>query len=107
MLADVALTTAQVEAVGHRDGPLIVVGGAGTGKTCVIEERFRRLVQRGCRPERVAVLTPSAARCDVLRERLEGSVASGYEELFVLTPIQLAAVVLGGWSRCSTPETVW
>jgi DNA helicase-2/ATP-dependent DNA helicase PcrA len=97
MLSDVVLIPGQqLEAVTHRGGPLVVVGGAGTGKTRVIEERFRWLVDEGCRPERIAVLTPSNARCDALRERLEGALARGYEELFVLTPIQLAWVVLGG-----------
>ncbi len=96
MLSDVVLTPAQVEAVRHSGGPLVVVGGAGTGKTRVIEERFRWLVGEGARPERIAVLTPSEASADALRERLEGSLTRGYDELFVLTPIQLASVVLGG-----------
>jgi DNA helicase-2/ATP-dependent DNA helicase PcrA len=101
MLSDVALTAeallpAQREAVTHRGGPLVVFGAAGTGKTAVIAARFCRLVAQGCKPERIAVLAPSAGRADALRGRLEGALDRGYEELFVLTPTQLAAVILGG-----------
>ena len=55
----------------HRGGPLVVVGGAGTGKTSIIAERFGWLVEEGSRPERIAVLVPSEARADALRERLD------------------------------------
>ena len=75
---------------------MVVLGAAGTGKTRVVEARFEWLADHGTRPERIAVLTPSEARSDAIRERLEHTLASGYEELFVLTPVQLAAVVLGG-----------
>jgi DNA helicase-2/ATP-dependent DNA helicase PcrA len=74
----------------------VVLGAAGTGKTRVISARFRWLVSQGLGPERIAVLAPSAARADALRGRLEGALDRGYEELFVLTPTQLAAVILGG-----------
>jgi DNA helicase-2/ATP-dependent DNA helicase PcrA len=92
---DPDLLPAQREAVTFRGGPLLVVGGAGTGKTTVIEARFRWFVELGCRPERLAVLTPSAARADALRERLEGVLESGYEQLYVVGPVELAALVLG------------
>ena len=78
-----------------------MLGAAGTGKTRVISERFSWLVAQGCRPERIAVLVPSVARADALRSRLEGSLDRGYEELFVVTPTQLAAVILGGTGPAS------
>jgi DNA helicase II / ATP-dependent DNA helicase PcrA len=101
MLSDVgrdtdSLLSDQREAVNHRGGSLVVLGAAGTGKTRVIAARFCWLVAHGCRPERIAVLAPSTARVDALRSRLEGALEQGYEELFVLTPSQLAAVILGG-----------
>ncbi|MGZ4253980.1 MAG: ATP-dependent helicase [Solirubrobacteraceae bacterium] len=95
----------QRDAVTHRGGPLVVLGAAGTGKTRVISERFSWLVSQGCKPERIAVLVPSAARADALRSRLEVALDRGYEELFVLTPTQLAAVILcGGGPASDTVE---
>jgi DNA helicase II / ATP-dependent DNA helicase PcrA len=85
---------AQRQAVTHRGGPLLVLGAAGTGKTRVIGDRFCWLVEQGCSPERIAVLAPSTARATALRGRLESALARGYEELFVLTPVELAASIL-------------
>src|SRR5712692_9385801 len=39
------LNEAQRRAITHGDGPLLVIAGAGTGKTCVITERIRHLLQ--------------------------------------------------------------
>jgi DNA helicase-2/ATP-dependent DNA helicase PcrA len=90
------LLPAQRDAVTHADRRLIVLGGAGTGKTRVIEARFHWLVGQGCKPERIGVVVPTVARAGALRDRLEGSLALGYEQLFVLTPAELAGLVLRG-----------
>ena len=100
MLADVApaldgLLPAQREAVTHRGGPLLVLGAAGTGKSRVIEARFRWLVEQGCAPARLAVVTPSIGRADAVRGTLESALQDGYEELFVVTPVELAALLCG------------
>jgi DNA helicase-2/ATP-dependent DNA helicase PcrA len=92
---DEELLPAQRAAVTHTGGRLLVVGAAGTGKTRVVVGRFRWLVASGCAPERIAMLAPSVARTEALRERLEGSLEHGYEQLFVLTPVELAAASLG------------
>ena len=39
-------------------------------------------------------MTPSPGRADALRGTLEGRLAAGYEQLFVLTPVELAALIL-------------
>ncbi len=88
------LTANQRAAVTHRGGRLLVVGPAGTGKTRVIETRFRWLVAHGTRAERIVVVVPTAARADAVRARLEVALVEAYEELFVLTPVQLAALIL-------------
>ncbi len=90
------LTPAQADAVTHADRRLIVAGPAGSGKTRVIEERFAWLVRGGCEPGRIGVLVPTANRAAALRAALEIRLERGYEQLFVLTPTGLAALVLRG-----------
>ncbi len=51
------LNPAQLEAAHTLDGGLLVVAGAGTGKTRVIEERTARLLERGVAPERILLMT--------------------------------------------------
>jgi DNA helicase-2/ATP-dependent DNA helicase PcrA len=101
MLSDVALTLDhllpdQRDPVTYQGGPLLVLGGAGAGKTSVIEARFRWLVSQGSVPERIALVAPSGARTDALTARIEGTLAGAYDELFILTPVDLAALILGG-----------
>ncbi len=99
MLSDVGLTLdpllpIQREAVTCECEPLLLLGAAGTGKTRTLEARLARLVEHGCRPERVLLLTPSAARADATRARLERVLDGGYDELFVMSPVELAALIL-------------
>ena len=99
MLSDMGLTLdpllpIQLEAVTCEREPLLVLGAAGTGKTRTLEGRFLALVEQGCRPEQVLLLTPSAARADATRSRLERELQGGYDELFVLPPVELAALIL-------------
>ena len=88
------LTSDQRNAVTHRGGRLIVRGGAASGKTRVIETRFRWLIEHGCAPERICLLAASQARAAASSERLETALELGYEELHVLTAPQLAALIL-------------
>ncbi|HEX4427999.1 MAG TPA: ATP-dependent helicase [Frankiaceae bacterium] len=54
---DAGLDDAQLAAVTHGHGPLIVVAGAGTGKTRTLTSRVAHLLERGVAPERVLLLT--------------------------------------------------
>ena len=65
------LTAAQHEAVAHPGGPLLVIGGAGSGKTRLLAERFAWLASNGTSPESILVLAFSPAAADELRERIE------------------------------------
>ncbi len=99
MLSDVGLTLdpllpVQRDAVTSDREPLLVLGAAGTGKTRTLEGRFQWFVEQGCRPERVLLVTPSAARADATRARLEGGLPGAYDELFVISPVELAALIL-------------
>ncbi len=54
---DAGLDDAQLAAATHGDGPLIVVAGAGTGKTRTLVSRVAALIDRGVDPERILLLT--------------------------------------------------
>src|SRR5215213_8598605 len=79
------LSRAQEAAVTHADGPLVVVAGAGTGKTHTVVHRFAWLVDEGVPAEQILALTFSARAAADLRERLEALLESPYEELHVET----------------------
>ncbi|UQX89303.1 ATP-dependent helicase [Jatrophihabitans telluris] len=51
------LDPAQAAAVEHGDGPLVIVAGAGTGKTTTLTARVAHQLRRGCRPEELLLLT--------------------------------------------------
>lgn len=51
------LDAAQLQAVEHGDGPLVIAAGAGTGKTRVLTSRVARLLEAGAAPERILLLT--------------------------------------------------
>src|SRR5213594_3336022 len=74
------LNDAQGSAVEHQGGPLLVVAGAGSGKTWTLACRVARLVDRGVLPERILLLTFTrrAAREMLSRaERLTGERSVG------------------------------
>src|SRR4029079_12491025 len=77
------LNRAQEDALAHADGPVVVVAGAGTGKTHTLVHRFAWLVDQGVAAERILALTFSPRPVSDLRERLEARLAAPYEELHV------------------------
>jgi DNA helicase-2/ATP-dependent DNA helicase PcrA len=65
-----ALTEAQQRAVAHGDGPLVVIAGAGSGKTRTLVARVGSLLQGGVAPERLCLLTFSRRAASEMLGRL-------------------------------------
>ena len=66
-----SLTAEQRAAVAHDDGNLLIVAGAGTGKTTTLAARLADLVRRGVAPERILLLTFSRRAASELVSRAE------------------------------------
>src|SRR4051794_39465428 len=80
-----ALNAAQLDAVTQPGGPLLVLAGAGTGKTRTLVERFAWLVSEGTPADAMLALTFANGAAAEMRERLETCIRTPWEELWVST----------------------
>ena len=73
------------EVVTHPDGPLLVLGGAGTGKTHELQQRFAWLVKEGVPAHSILALAFSPRAAESMLTAIEELVEPPYEELHVRT----------------------
>lgn len=71
------LNPRQLEAVTHGDGPLLVVAGAGSGKTRTLAYRVSYLISRGIAPERILLLTFTRRAAEEMLRRAAFVIPTG------------------------------
>jgi DNA helicase-2/ATP-dependent DNA helicase PcrA len=76
-------TDGRDRAIGHGDGPLLVLGAAGTGKTELLARRLARLAVSGTAAERILVIGSTRATSRRLCERTEALLQGPFEELWI------------------------
>lgn len=80
------LTSEQRAAVVHGEGPLLIIAGAGTGKTTVLTRRIAHLVSsKRARPEEVLALTFTEKAAVEMAERVDQLVPYGYADSWIGT----------------------
>ena len=80
------LNEAQLEAVAHGEGPLLIIAGAGTGKTTVLTRRIAHLIAtKRARPEEILALTFTEKAAAEMTERVDQLIPYGYAETQIST----------------------
>src|SRR3989344_5566998 len=80
------LNKEQKEAVAHGNGPLLIVAGAGTGKTTVITQRIVNLIEKKlAKPEEILAVTFTEKAAFEMEERVDKLLDFGYIDLWIST----------------------
>ena len=80
---EMAFSKAQTQAIMHKDGPMMVLAGPGSGKTTVITHRIQYLTKEyGIDPGDILVITFTRAAAEEMRERYEALTGGGSRVTF-------------------------
>ncbi len=80
------LNEEQLQAVSHGQGPLLIIAGAGTGKTTVVTERIKHLIlKKDVKPSEILALTFTEKAAREMEERVDVALPYGYTQMWIST----------------------
>ena len=89
------LNSEQKQAVEHTGSPLLIIAGAGTGKTTVITQKIGWLVGQGlAKPDEILALTFTEKAAGEMAERVDLLLPYGYVDLWIMTFHSFAEKIL-------------
>lgn len=85
-IAEKLLNLEQRRAVEHERGPLLIIAGAGTGKTTVITERIKHVIlEKGAKAHEILALTFTEKSAREMEERVDVAMPYGYTHMWIST----------------------
>ena len=93
------LNQAQLEAVLHTDGPLLIIAGAGSGKTRTLTYKVARLIEDGVSPENILLLTFTRRAAREMISRAENILGAGLGKITGGTFHSFANMILRRYAR--------
>lgn len=94
------LNPAQLEAVKSKDGAILVIAGAGSGKTKTLTYRVARLIESGVKPENILLLTFTKKAADEMLNRAVMILDSRCEKVAGGTFHSFSNMILRKYSNC-------
>ena len=79
------LNPAQTQAVAHTDGPLLIMAGAGSGKTKVLTCKIAALLEKGISPYNILAITFTNKAATEMRQRVDNMIGEKAKYVWLST----------------------